>query len=62
MCDKSIDAQLTSPSGETGARDQSPDGVTGQQSFTNSQIFAGKETCAMKNWIKAVESDLNQVK
>ena len=45
--------------------------MTGQQSFANSffqvadknrHIFAGKEDCAMKNWTKAIESDLNQVK
>ena len=51
-------------------RVQSPARVTGQKYCKlflrvvdkHKQIFAGKETCRMKNWTKAVESDLNQVK
>ena len=71
MCDKSIDAQLTSSSGVTGARDQSLESSQSDWSTKfcklflgvadkHRQIFSGKENCRIKNWTKTVESDLNQ--
>ena len=58
---------MTSSSGVTGARDQSPESNQSVETFwrvadRNRQIFAGTQNCPMKNWAKAISSELNQVK
>ena len=56
---------MTSSSGVTDARDQSLEefcNLFWQVAGKQRQIFAGKQNCPMKNWTKAVASDLNKVK